>query len=73
MHSISESRKWQQSGFQQSVQGAEFNPFNSLNYRMKIVDDDVDWRQLAAQKEEKEEEDDEAPAVCKNMLYLSQI
>lgn len=72
MHSISESRKWQQSGFQQSVQGAECNPFNSLNYRMKIVDDDVDWKQLEAQnEEEKEEEDDEAPVVCKSLLYLS--
>ncbi|XP_050949599.1 BUD13 homolog [Labeo rohita] len=32
---------------------------------MKIVDDDIDWRQLAAQhEEEKEEEEDEAPVIA---------
>lgn len=34
--------------------------------RMKIVDDDVDWRQLSANDEEKQteiEEEDEAPVV----------
>ncbi|KAK2872688.1 hypothetical protein Q8A67_022585 [Cirrhinus molitorella] len=32
---------------------------------MKIVDDDIDWRQLAAQDEvEKEEEEDEAPVIA---------
>ncbi|XP_073680952.1 BUD13 homolog [Garra rufa] len=32
---------------------------------MKIVDDDIDWRQLAAQdEEEKEDEEDEAPVVA---------
>lgn len=33
---------------------------------MKIVDDDVDWRELAAESEEKnkeEEEEEEAPVV----------
>ncbi len=38
------------------------------------MDDDVDWRQMAAQnEEEKEDDDDEAPVVCKSMLYLFQI
>lgn len=33
---------------------------------MKIVDDDIDWRQLAVDNEEnnKEEDDEEAPVVC---------
>uniref|UniRef100_A0A672LST6 BUD13 homolog n=1 Tax=Sinocyclocheilus grahami TaxID=75366 RepID=A0A672LST6_SINGR len=36
---------------------------------MKIVDDDIDWRQLAAQdEEEKEDEEDEAPVVCKKSV-----
>lgn len=38
------------------------------NCSMKIVDDDVDWRQLAADNEEKQtelEEEDEAPVVSK--------
>lgn len=41
-----------------------------LNYRMKIVDDDIDWRQLAVQEEEenKEEDEEEAPVVCKRMM-----
>jgi len=39
---------------------------------MKIVDDDIDWRQLARNEEENkdEEEDDEAPVVCRSKLYL---
>lgn len=48
--------------------------------RMKIVDDDVDWRQLSANDEEKQtemEEEDEAPVVslfsesCMLSLYLN--
>lgn len=37
---------------------------------MKIVDDDIDWRQLAAREEENKEEDeeDEAPVVCRTTL-----
>lgn len=39
---------------------------------MKIVDDDIDWRQLALNEEENkdEDEDDEAPVVCRSTLYL---
>lgn len=39
---------------------------------MKIVDDDIDWRQLAALNEEdnKEEEEEEAPVVCKRMSNI---
>lgn len=33
------------------------------------MDDDIDWRQLAAQnEEEKEDDEEEAPVVCKSML-----
>lgn len=42
---------------------------------MKIVDDDIDWRQLALNEEENkdEDEDDEAPVVCRSTLYVTYL
>lgn len=37
------------------------------------MDDDIDWRQLAANNDEEkkdEDEDDEAPVVCRSTFYL---
>lgn len=36
------------------------------------MDDDIDWRQLAANNEENKEddEDDEAPMVCRSTFFL---
>lgn len=37
--------------------------FSSLNFRLKIVDDDVDWQQMVKEEEVVEEDEDEAPVV----------
>lgn len=39
------------------------------------MDDDVDWRQMAAQNEEEkdDDDDDEAPVVCKIMHALPML
>lgn len=39
---------------------------------MKIVDDDIDWRELAVnrEKENKDEDDEEEPPVVSNILDM---
>lgn len=37
--------------------------FTSLISRLKIVDDDIDWRQMVKEEEESEEDEEEAPVV----------
>ena len=45
--------------------------FYFFNPRLKIVDDDIDWKQMVREEKEVEEEEDEAPVVRTWLTLIS--
>lgn len=41
--------------------------------RLKIVDDDIDWKQMVKEEEEIEEDEEEAPVVRTQLTFLATV